>query len=562
MQKISNIVDMLLASTTEIQTPQPLPALQNTRPDGIDFCQILAGLTGSEVSSDLCPSTLFTEMELNHAKDLLLQGDASNKHVIPYEIPLSNPARNGMNEGVNALEILGLMTGQSKHPVTFSPFINIEKSIESVPLEGTDDLVLRPGEYDELNIGRLIDSPNADYRGSKLSAQGGNSVFSEMLKAEDLQKLCDGESLTIKLSNTENLKNNLQNIDEITFTKKAELEAQRGLNGSRFEVTFKSANDSSQLQAVLLDGKSNPQIKELEGLIVEHQAKDARLILFVSAQKASNEQIQTSAQSVNYSNFDSFMTENTSARLRQFSLQRGPAGQNEISNLIQNSGHTELKTAVMPGQESNFGQTAGEGRQDLGATLLLKTELSPINTHNFENFSDKLMSSMNPDFQTLDSKTEAVLNDNSNRLQMLTRDVQFKIEQPLNKADLPEGGSFRISLTPESLGKIDVQLDVIQDRMVARMMVESPIAKQVVEANLDNLKETLHQSGIKVENIAVNISSQNDNSSLLNRQNGQYFGERFNNGNYDFEAEDIEAMLEMSEPRNNMNLQGSISIFA
>ena len=625
MQKVSNIVDMLFASVTGIQTFQPIPAVQDPNQSGIDFLQILGGLIspGNETEQNLLTS--FNESELNQVKSLFAQSDSPNGSLIPFNIPLSNSDQNGIANSVKEPEILSLLTGQSKHPVTFSPFINMENYSDTVPLESAENLVLEPGENDELNIGRLIDSPFVYDRGSNLSDQGGRSVFSNMLNVVDLEKLNIGESLTIKMPdngipeikqnpteqlldntipkinqnpieqqsdnkipeinqnlingqlknavlNIENylpttqMKYDLQNIAEITFTKKTDLEPETGLNGSRFEVTFKSGNDAAQLQAVLVNSKSNPQVKDLEELIVEHQAKDAKLVLFVPAEKASVEQIQMSGikteQVANHTNFNPLMADNSNAKLRQFNLQRNPGQQTEISNVIQNSEQTETKTAVIPKQESDFGHTLGESKQDLGAALLQKAGMPQYNSQNFEGFADKLSSSLSMDIQNPGNKVEESVIDDKARLQMLTRDVQFKIDQPLNKAELPDGGSFRIRLTPESLGKIDVQLDVIQDRMMARMVVDSPLAKQVVESNLESLKETLHQSGIKVENITVNISGQNDNSDLSNHQTRQFAGDKFRNSNYDLEMEDSEVMPEMSDSQNNINLQGSMSIFA
>ena len=618
MQKINNIVDMLLASVNGIQSLNPTQPMLNPEPGGIDFAQILSGLIGTGNTDENSILTSLSNSEISQVNNLLGQTDPSGAQLITFEIPNSgsgDAVKNNilMSLGDSEIDRMNNLLPQTDTSENAAkPNNNIVNNfIKAVPgniTAGTDteNLILNPGQTDEVNIGRLIDSPFVYDRGSNLSDQGGRSEFSEMLCSTDLEQLDEGESLTIKLPyndspitestktngpDTDSFKTNpvafdrqtktaIQNIEEITFTKLADKQTDPVVNASRFEVTFKSGENSSNVQAVLLTDKTDPQVqsnllnensnfkvKDLQGLIVEHQGKDAKLVLSVPTDKITVTQaaVQTvpADSTVNQPVFDQFMTEDSSARLRQFNLQqRVLSTQVDASSNIENGVKAETEAAVGSKQESGLNHNFAESKQDFGSTIHHKADAPVLNNQNFEGFAEKLSSTLNMDIQSLSNKTEEIEVSDKTRLQMLTRDVQFKIDQPLNRAELPEGGSFRIKMAPESLGKIDVKLDVVQDRMVARMSVDSPLAKQVVESNLHTLRDALQQSGIKVDNISVNVSGQGNNADLSNRQTGQQAGGSYNNGNYDFEADEIEVIPEISTARNNPNLQGSLSIFA
>lgn len=599
---------MLLASVTGMQSLNPAQPMLTPEQGGIDFAQILGGLIGSGSVDENNILASLTETEIGQVNTLLGQTKSSGTQLLPFDIPVSNPEQAGQSE-------------QSVNNNTGNFMQTAPEQITADP--GNENLILKPGENEEINIGRLIDSPFAYDRGSNLSAQGGRSVFSEMLNAEDLEQLAEGESLTIKLPyNNDSQKTDLtvpelqtgsnnQNVEEITFTKLPDTRNALVQNASCFEVSFKSGENSSQVQAVLLNDNSESQIKDLQGLIIEHQGRDAKLVLSVPTEKNTTDQaaipIIKHDQTSDKPAFDRLISEDSTAKLRQFTLQRGQVPQFEAANKTaenivkgengiqfktetaviskQNSGlnqeFAEVKqdsslknNTVESRQETGFNQNSTENKQDSSesnqhntkqnftSNIIHKADAPILNNHNIEGFAEKLSSTLNLDLQSVQTKTGEVENVDQARLQMLTRDVQFKIDQPLNRAELPEGGTFRIKMAPESLGKIEVKLEVVHDRMVARMSVDSPIAKQVVESNLHTLRDTLNQSGIKVDNISVNVSGQESNTNLSNRQTGQQAGANYNNGNYDFEADELEVVPEISDPRRNTNLQGSLSIFA
>jgi len=61
----------------------------------------------------------------------------------------------------------------------------------------------------------------------------------------------------------------------------------------------------------------------------------------------------------------------------------------------------------------------------------------------------------------------------------------------------------RILLTPESLGTIHVEISAHEREVKARLLVDNPLVKEVIEGNLHRLKEDLLAHGLHAQDIAV-----------------------------------------------------------
>lgn len=75
-----------------------------------------------------------------------------------------------------------------------------------------------------------------------------------------------------------------------------------------------------------------------------------------------------------------------------------------------------------------------------------------------------------------------------------------------------------ISLRPEHLGQVDVQLSMQNGQLVARFMTEQVIAKDLLEQQITQLRATLQAQGIQVERLEV---TQNTSLSSHMYQDGE-----------------------------------------
>lgn len=102
--------------------------------------------------------------------------------------------------------------------------------------------------------------------------------------------------------------------------------------------------------------------------------------------------------------------------------------------------------------------------------------------------------------------------------------VRFQVHLSDIGLKFAEVSSFRVSLQPEYLGNVRVHLVMVEDRLTARLTVESPVAGQAVEANLPGLKETLMQHGIRVEHFTVDVAGGGDQDRERNARKNQFPG--------------------------------------
>lgn len=70
-----------------------------------------------------------------------------------------------------------------------------------------------------------------------------------------------------------------------------------------------------------------------------------------------------------------------------------------------------------------------------------------------------------------------------------------------------ETTSFEMQLTPEHLGKINLQVAAKDGVITAQIATENAAVKEAIEAQLQTLKESLNNQGLKVEAVEVTIAS-------------------------------------------------------
>ncbi len=70
----------------------------------------------------------------------------------------------------------------------------------------------------------------------------------------------------------------------------------------------------------------------------------------------------------------------------------------------------------------------------------------------------------------------------------------------------PDIKSLEIQLTPEHLGKVNVQIQENDGVITAKFHTENQMSKEAIESNIIQFKETLREQGLKVDSIEVTVS--------------------------------------------------------
>ena len=106
-------------------------------------------------------------------------------------------------------------------------------------------------------------------------------------------------------------------------------------------------------------------------------------------------------------------------------------------------------------------------------------------------------------------------------------DIRMITDQILEQIKInitPDTTHLEISLTPEHLGKVNVQIESTDNTVTAKFTAETRVAKEAIESNLIQFKEQLVEQGIKVDTIEVTVSDfafNKNGSSGQNEENGK-----------------------------------------
>lgn len=132
-------------------------------------------------------------------------------------------------------------------------------------------------------------------------------------------------------------------------------------------------------------------------------------------------------------------------------------------------------------------------------------------------------------------KTEAVSGQTD--IVALVREIADQLLERVRVVVSPETTSLEIQLTPEYLGKVGLTISEQDGVLKASFFTENELAKQAIESNLVQFKETLSEQGLRVESIEVMVSEFSFDKNGQAEQSGQG-GEQ--KGRHHFAAEETE----------------------
>lgn len=147
--------------------------------------------------------------------------------------------------------------------------------------------------------------------------------------------------------------------------------------------------------------------------------------------------------------------------------------------------------------EQSAATLAGEEASDLGA-LQQNIDLNVANPEIFEN-------------HLVESKTQDI------KQQAVTKSEL--IEQIVEKAKVtltPEKSEMIVDLKPDTLGKLTLKIITERDAVMAKFTAENQQVKEILESNMDLLKDSLERQGFNVQGFSVSVgkdSSQNSDDS-------------------------------------------------
>ncbi len=202
--------------------------------------------------------------------------------------------------------------------------------------------------------------------------------------------------------------------------------------------------------------------------------------------------------------------------------------------------HTQGKSIDMnmKGFESLGREAAQNGNK--GPTL---NQLDTINPHNIPTAVSG---------NVFNAVAEAMGSEQPNSVYKLTQDIFGQIAQKAKVITLPGGAEMQIELKPDFLGRLNMIISSENGTVTARFSAESHAVKAIIEANLNSLKDTLNQQGIKVDQLVVDVGTHNHQPGFEQRQS-MYKGHNSGKNNRDLvSTEEVERLFTTENQKGSL----------
>jgi len=170
--------------------------------------------------------------------------------------------------------------------------------------------------------------------------------------------------------------------------------------------------------------------------------------------------------------------------------------------------------------ESDFGGNLGQNSaQDDIVRLSLETQGK----------KDLNASVQNKDFSKMIDMKQNVEEQPS---EISKNDILAQINNKMQAQNINGTKKITLQLTPESLGKITIEIMKGKDGLQAKMLTDNYQVKDMLEKNIDGLKSTLANQGVTVNNVSVKVASASESSSEFSFGRDNFEGENSQQQNF------------------------------
>jgi flagellar hook-length control protein FliK len=125
-----------------------------------------------------------------------------------------------------------------------------------------------------------------------------------------------------------------------------------------------------------------------------------------------------------------------------------------------------------------------------------------------------------------------------------------------------EQSEARIALKPDQLGHVQMKIVTENNLVTIRIMTESPMARDLIDANAHQLKTELQQQGLNVESIQVSVSDDQHDPNRSARQREAFLRQMAAMGRRPAEEERDRGNYSASQPKPGRSGATGIDYFA
>ena len=155
--------------------------------------------------------------------------------------------------------------------------------------------------------------------------------------------------------------------------------------------------------------------------------------------------------------------------------------------------------------------------------------------------------------EQLNTDTSFEMSQSQSRLRVDTTDIIRQIVDSMSISNTTEESAINLQLTPESLGRMYINVSQKNSEISARIAVSNEAVKEALQTQMVNLKEALNNSGIRVNEVEITVAShefeRNLEQGAANDSRQQESTNSYNGSNSSDSGIDSDMMQDRAEER-------------
>lgn len=155
--------------------------------------------------------------------------------------------------------------------------------------------------------------------------------------------------------------------------------------------------------------------------------------------------------------------------------------------------------------------------------------------------------------EQLNTDTSFEMSQSQSRLRVDTTDIIRQIVDSMSISNTTEESAINLQLTPESLGRMYINVSQKNSEISARIAVSNEAVKEALQTQMVNLKEALNNSGIRVNEVEITVAShefeRNLEQGAANDSRQQESTNSYNGSNSSDSGTDSDMMKDRAEER-------------
>lgn len=140
-----------------------------------------------------------------------------------------------------------------------------------------------------------------------------------------------------------------------------------------------------------------------------------------------------------------------------------------------------------------------------------------------------------------------------------SNNIMTQISSQINKVSLNGLNEIKIQLMPENLGKLSLKISTTDNIVSAKIIAESIQIKEIIESNLNQLRDSLSEKGISISNVEVFVGQDSDAYRHKQALQQMFKGKKSNNSIEDIQLVSEDVTIGISNPyleENSFDMMG------